>query len=560
MPAFHEDDLDLPEAPCDPSLVDELAKAFAKAIRAHQLYMANNPMHARALDAVRTAFAAVWKETEPLTFQITEAEIRWCERTVLEEADRNSESIPWLFFKDGIRELEFRPGFEESELLILLTLMQRARVASAEDDDLLTLLWEHDFAYLQYKYIELGALNGAPLELIKGEPVERIEAPSKVEGEAQLLASTSLARMDDYDSTLYFLDDNEIEYLRDEVRRDFATDLRPLVIASLLDTFEQETDPTVREEICNILDNQFLLLVSLGQFHTAAYLLREARDCAARAVEATDAQKERLTGLGNRLSEKAVLEQLLETLEGSRLRPPQTDLHELLGLLKPEALETLLAWIARSRNADLRPLLETATMRLAQTNIAELVRLIESTDDNVVFEAIRRAGAMKTSAAVAALAGTIQHGTPDMRLAGVAALADIGSAGAMQVLERALRDDDRDIRIATVKVLGSRNHHASARAIEAQIKTREFREAPLAEKIAFFDAYGTLAGDAGVALLGDILNARKLLGPREEGELRACAAMALGKIGTEDALRALQKALADRDVMVRNAVSRAVRG
>jgi HEAT repeat protein len=444
--------------------------------------------------------------------------------------------------------------------LILLTLMQRARVASAEDDDLLTLLWEHDFAYLQYKYIELGALNGAPLELIKGEPVERIEAPSKVEGEAQLLASTSLARMDDYDSTLYFLDDNEIEYLRDEVRRDFATDLRPLVIASLLDTFEQETDPTVREEICNILDNQFLLLVSLGQFHTAAYLLREARDCAARAVEATDAQKERLTGLGNRLSEKAVLEQLLETLEGSRLRPPQTDLHELLGLLKPEALETLLAWIARSRNADLRPLLETATMRLAQTNIAELVRLIESTDDNVVFEAIRRAGAMKTSAAVAALAGTIQHGTPDMRLAGVAALADIGSAGAMQVLERALRDDDRDIRIATVKVLGSRNHHASARAIEAQIKTREFREAPLAEKIAFFDAYGTLAGDAGVALLGDILNARKLLGPREEGELRACAAMALGKIGTEDALRALQKALADRDVMVRNAVSRAVRG
>jgi hypothetical protein len=36
--------------------------------------------------------------------------------------------------------------------------------------------------------------------------------------------------------------------------------------------------------------------------------------------------------------------------------------------------------------------------------------------------------------------------------------------------------------------------------------------------------------------------------------------MALGKIGTDIAMRALQKALADRDVIVRNAVSRAVRG
>jgi HEAT repeat protein len=61
-------------------------------------------------------------------------------------------------------------------------------------------------------------------------------------------------------------------------------------------------------------------------------------------------------------------------------------------------------------------------------------------------------------------------------------------------------------------------------------------------------------------MLSDILNTRRILGGREDGELRACAAMALGKIGTDSAMNALQKALSDRDVMVRNAVSRAVRG
>jgi hypothetical protein len=560
LPAFDETDLDLPEPPFSPDLVDELTRAFAKAVRAHQLYLPNNPMHARAIDAVKSAFNVVWRETDALTLQVTEAELKWVERSVLREADRNSDSIPWLFYKDGVRELEFRPGFEEHELLILLTLMQRARLASAEDDDLLTLLWEHDFAYLQYKYVELGALTGAPLELIKGDFIEKVEAPRQVESEAQLIASSSVARMDDYDSTLYFLDDHEIEYLRDEVRRDFGTDARPQVVASLLDTFEQEADPTVREEINGILDNLFLSFLSLGQFHTAAYLIRESRITADRAPELMITQRQRLLQLSDRLSERKVLEQLLETLEESQLRPPQTDLHELFGQLKGEALETLLAWIGRSRNSDLRLLLESAATKLAQSHTAELVRLISSDDELVAFEAIRRAGAMKTSAAVSALAGTIEHGSPEMRLAGVASLADIGSPGAMQVLERALSDEDQDIRIATVKVIGSRNHRGSLRTIEAYLKTKTLREGPLAEKMAFFDTYGALCGDEGVPMLADILNTKKLLGGREDGELRACAAMALGKIGSDLAMRALEKALADRDVIVRNAVSKAVRG
>jgi HEAT repeat protein len=111
-----------------------------------------------------------------------------------------------------------------------------------------------------------------------------------------------------------------------------------------------------------------------------------------------------------------------------------------------------------------------------------------------------------------------------------------------------------------VKVLGSRNHKPALRGIEARLRTREFREGTLAEKMAFFETYGALCGDKGVPMLADILNTRRILGGREDGELRGCAAMALGKIGSEKAMMALQRALADRDVIVRNAVSRAVRG
>jgi hypothetical protein len=559
--AATEPDLEILEPPpFDTALVVELLRAFAKAVRAHQLYLPNNPMHARAIDGAKTAFLAVWAEDDSLTLQVTESELRWHGRPMMEEPDRTSDSIPWLLYKDGVRELVFRAGFEEAELLILLTLMQRARLASEEDDDLLTLLWEHDFSFLQYKYVELGSLFGASVESIRGDIPEKIVSPDEVEAEVQMLASSSVARMDEYDSTLYFLDDHEIQYLRDEIRRDFNNDMKAQVVASVLDTFEQETDPTVREEIAGILDSLFLLFLSLTQFRTAAYLIREARITAERANDVLLNQRQRLLQLSDRLSDKEVLEQLLEALEETPLRPPQNDLHELLGQLKPKALESVLRWISRSRNAELRALLESAASKLASGNTAELVRLISSDDEMVAFEAIRRAGAMKTSAAVASLANTIGHGSPELRLASVAALSEIASPGALQALERALDDEDRDIRVATVRVLGLRNHRAALRSIEAHLRSKALREGALAEKMAFFETYGVLCGDEGVPMLSEILNNRRLLGGREDGELRACAAMALGKVGTDTALGALQKALADRDVIVRNAVSRAVRG
>jgi len=560
QPTAVEDNLDLEAPPFAPALVAELLRSFARAARAHQLYLPNNPMHARALDAVGAAFVQVWKQTDRLTLEVTEGELKWTGRPLLEEPDRTSDSIPWLFFKDGVRELVFRSGFESEELLILLTLMQRARLASAEDDDLLTLLWEHDFAFLEYKYVEIGALNGTMLDYTRGEMIEKIVAPGAIEADAQLVASSSITRMEEYDSTLYFLDDHEIQYLRDEVRKDFGMDMRNQVVASLLDTYENETDPTVREEITGILDNLFLIFLTLTQFRNAAYLIREAASTAFRAAEILPAHKERLMQLADRLSDNDVLSQLLEALEETQLRAPQNDLHELLVQLKPSALETVLSRIGRSRNLELRALLESAGSRLAALNTSELVRLISSDDALVAFEAIRRAGAMKANAAVYALARVIAHSSPEMRLAGVAALSEISSPGALQVLERALDDEDRDVRIGAVRVLGARNHRPALRGIETRLKMRELRDGTLAEKMAFFETYGTLCGDKGVPMLAEILNTRRILGGREDGELRACAAMALGKIGTDKAMMALQRALADRDVIVRNAVSRAVRG
>jgi len=479
---------------------------------------------------------------------------------VLDEEGRTSDNIAWLLYKDGIRELKMLEGFEQEELGVFFNLLQRVRKATDDDDDLLTLMWEREFVTLQYRYVDLTQESGPGVDSMeRAEQKEKILSPAQAEAGLESTQS-SIAKMDEFDATLYFLDDGEVEYLHGEIKREFATDLRPAVIASLLDTFETQKDPTVREEICGLLDYFLLVLLSSAQYRNAAYLLREAAVTANRAPEVLEAHKQRLIQLGELMSDPKPLGQLLQALEDSPLRAPQRELDELFGILHPRALETILSWIGRSSNPPLKMLLEVGATRLASSNSAELIRLIGSEDEAVVLEAIRRAAALKSPAAVPALGKMLTVGETEMRLAAVTALTNIGSAGAMQMLERGLIDEEREVRIVAVRALGARNARAALPRVEAAIKGKELRESNLTEKMAFFEAYGLLAGDAGVPLLDGLLNAKGFMGKKDDSETRACAAMALGKINSPKAAESLNRAAGEKDVIVRNAVSRAIRG
>jgi hypothetical protein len=557
-PKTEEHELDEPPFPV--VYVVDLLKAFVKAVRAHQLYLPNNPMHARSLEAVREAFATLWKQTDEIDLHVVETRLEWEGRVVLDEHERTSDNIAWLLYKDGIRELKMLKGFEQEELGVFFNLMQRVRKATDDDDDLLTLMWEREFMSLQYRYVDLTQEGGPGVESMeRAEQKEKILSPAQAEAGLESTKS-SIAKMDDFDATLYFLDDREVEYLQGEIKREFSTDLRPAVIASLLDTFENQKDATTREEICGLLDYFLLILLSTAQYRNAAYLLREAAVTANRAPEILDTQKQRLTQLGELMSDPKPLGQLLQALDDSPLRAPQHELDELFGILQARALETILSWIGRSTNPSLKMLLEVAAGRLASNNSAELIRLIGSDDEAVVVEAIRRAAALKSPAAVPALGKMLTVGEADMRLAAVTALTEIGSAGAMQMLERALIDEDREVRIVAVRALGARNSKAALPRVEAAIKGKELRDSNLTEKMAFFEAFGLLSGDAGVTLLDGLLNAKGFMGKKDDSEIRACAAMALGKINSKKSMDALNRAAGEKDVIVRNAVSRAIRG
>jgi hypothetical protein len=548
---------ELAEPPFPPALVEEMLKVLVKGMRAHQLYLPNNPVYQRALENLRRAFLPLWSHVEEIAFSITEADFRWEGRVVMHEANK-SESLPWIFFKDGIRELRLMKGFEEQEIVGLLDILKRVKKASPEEDDLLTLIWEKDFTLLRYRFIDLTLENNNPIEA--SVPAEREPVPPPQQMEPEPEARPGIVRIEDLDATVHFLDEQEIDYLRAEVHKEYASDVRRNVLAILLDIFELQTGKPVRDEISEILENFLMHLLSAGHFSTVAYVLRESQELAARARELDGTHRTKLVGLPDRLSAAGPLSNLLQAMDESATVPNQTELNELFEQLRPSSLGTLFTWLGKLQHTEVRAAIEVAATRLAAANTAELVKLIGSSDVEVAQESARRAGGLKTAAAVAPLGKLLTHEAAKLRLTAVQALAEINSAGALQQLERAVDDSERDVRVNAVRVLGARGQRAALPKVEAAVKGRSLRDADLTEKMAFFEAFGSLAAGAGVAFLDNLLNGKGFLGKREDSEVRACAAMALGKIGTRDAVDALQRAQGDKDVLVRNAVNRAVRG
>ena len=536
-------------------------RAFARAARAHQLYLPNNPIYKGALDGLRAAFAPIWAQTEELVLAFTETEVVWCETPVLDEPAKSSDSLPWLFYKDGVRELKILRGFEEEEVVRLLEIVQRVRKAAPDEDDLLTLLWEADFIFLRYRYVDLGLEPAAPVA--DGTEVEehtREDVQSATTQAVEESRASGIVNISEFDGTLYFLDESEIDYLQREIQREYAQDLRANVVSLLLDIFEQQHDEAVRDEVCEHLETLLVYMLAAGAFRTVALLLREAQLAAQRAPAILPKQRARLGELSARLSAPDALAQMLQALDDSADLPPQADLVELFQQLRPGALATIFAWLGRMQNARLRPLLEDAAGRLASTSTSELVRLIQVPERDVAGEAIRRAGALRTPAAVAPLSKVLGENDRGLRLLAVQALAEIGSPGALQALERGVEDSDRDVRIAAVRALATRAYRPVLAKLDVAVKGKAIRDADLTEKMAFFEGYGALCGDGGVPHLDALLNGKGFLGRREEPEVRACAAMALGRIGTSAATEALRKSQGEKDVVVRNAVNRALRG
>ncbi len=559
--------------PADPQLVVDAFRYFDKVMRAHQLYLANNPAYVRSLDAARAGFRALFGQVDAVELTVTETALLWHGVVVHEMPQIAGDSLPWLLYKEGVRELALYRGFEGAELIGLLRCLAAARRATAEQDDLLTLMWEQDFEFVRYEYIE--TFDQTP-PLVPGEEpgiwgIRPDGAPTVAdalrvvqEGRApahHARRPSTMIRVAEAEGGPYALLPAEMEYLRSEATREQALDLRRAVLGSLFDIFEEQTDPTVRAEAVEAIESLCVHFIDRGHFSSVAYAVREVLLVLDRAPDLAEGDRRTLGQLAERMSRQETLARMLTVLEDAEVLPSEDDLVDLFGYLKVGAIATLLDFTARTHNSTLRTTVAGVIERLAISHTADLVRLVVDPRPSVAIEAARLAGRLGVTAAVAPLAGVVQSmAEQEVRLAALAALTTIGSADAIVALEPLIADPVRELRVPAIKTLTARRVVSVRPRVGALIKGKAIREMDRSERLALFELFGSVCGDGGVPDLEAMLTTSGGLFSRGgDTELRAAAAIALGQVGTPAARRVLESHAADKDPVVKAAVARSLR-
>ena len=224
------DGLDWDDEQLPVEAVRSLFVTLGKAFRAHQLYDENNPVRQRFVAALKGEFEGLWKEMDRLVVSIDEDHIYLGESQVYHSESRN-DSLAFLFFKDGVREITFLPLIESEELDSFLGVLQKARKLVPEGDDLLTVLWEEELKYFQYQYVDLlaegvalpesgGGNSAAELQAALAAEDEEIAAQDEeADGGGTASQTPQTVSQEDFNPTLYALDPGEMETLRAEEGR-----------------------------------------------------------------------------------------------------------------------------------------------------------------------------------------------------------------------------------------------------------------------------------------------------------------------------------------------------
>lgn len=540
-------------------LVQVLLRATQTALRC-RMRSSSEVVRREADAALELAFAPVWERVTALEFGVGPDAIQYAGTVVLDASD-DQQGLIAAISSAGIVALTLVPGAEIEEIKLVLTAVTAARSSPGHrPTDLLTSLFRADLQHIHYRVDDAHAQRIASASSGRTGTPDVVRETVRQDASAPSIGMSGVVQLEKFDSTLYFLDEREIEYLRSSIDREYARDLALGTLSLLLDILELRTEAGVRDEVIGILADFLPELLREGRFEAVAYLVSGVREVSLEAEALSDPHKEGLDRLRASISHPRAISQLFHALEGGAIAPTPESLGVLLRELRPAAIRRVLTWGDRLSDPRARGAVAEALDSFFTQWPHSLSRMVAAREREVVQASLALASRLKLPEFVETVGALSSHHDEAVRRMAAEALAAMGSSASLRRLSTMAEDVDQDVRVVVYRTFAVRPFRGALRALRHALEDKDLEEKEQREKRALFEAFGAVAGSEGVSDLTSLLGGRNAHGRRVSSHTRACAATALGVVGTRDARAALERAADDRDPLVRQAVSDALRG
>jgi hypothetical protein len=512
-----------------------LIQTFLQAVKGYRLYDANHPILTKFLDRLKTDFSRYFNEFDSFALQVGEFRLSHHGKVVYESEDIK-ESLAFVFYKDGIRELRFQKGLEFKEILDFLEVVRKADRVNRMVDDLVTLLWEKDFSHIAFSTVDEFLEKGSGLvpateqDLYRGQEFRFEEETRQIgEGKEEAFPEPTEEELKQAlnpvpSQTLVEacqLMPDEIEKIQRDVQQELQTEYLHALDNSLIEILlHLGEDMDAYENMISYFQRIMESFLSQGKVGRAVIVLNSLANTI-ESIVLKDRQIFAIRRILEGCSSPRAIELLGKAMRGDG-EVEGDSIAEYMQFLTKQAIHPLCVLLGELPAGKWGKVVSDLVVKLTQDDIQPLTKYLSDRNPVLVCQILSILGRIGHPSMIKYLPNLVAHRDPGVREETLQLLVKFGEKG-KDLIVRFLKDPSPEIRSKASVNLAKVAKAQAVKPLTEIILSEDFYQRDYEEKVSFFKALGETGSKEVIPVLEQIAKKRFWFKKAKWEEMRVCA-------------------------------------
>lgn len=536
--------------------IKDIITSFLTAMKNCALYPEDHSISQKSIENVSARLNDFFSNYNDLRLDISKGGILF-ESEIVHQGPPEPRDLGFLLFRDGIEWIEFRRGLEVDEISRFVKILNDSReVSQQSDSDLVTSLWEADFAYIGHETSEILWEEEPLADLtdlhVTGNEIQTVSSPLNDIPEGIRLQTVDLSR--------WVLTEQEIKDLREIVIAEEKADSSEEMLNLLLAVIDWPLHEKDFKDILEVLHDEFRDLLAGLELQMAFDLMKGIKGIRQSCEKKNPEVLPLLDNFLESVHTPEVLNALhqiwpvLDILESHRKMLQQT-----LILLPPAAIRTLGPMLLEVSSPHAQRLLTYAIVSLASQDISPLEKLLADPRGDLLQSLLPVLRSLKGEESRRVLVKMARHPSEQIRIQVIETLLERDEQS-IEDLFPSIQDESETISRIVLEHLGKRRSQIAEGLLLDYLKGRRFSREDSSHVLACYRALGRCGSTRSVSFLKEMLLAHGWSLGLLRSLDRQGAALALRAMNTDEAEEVLRKAKRSILPGVRGACQKAMEG
>ncbi|NJK88929.1 MAG: HEAT repeat domain-containing protein [Myxococcales bacterium] len=557
----------VPHAPSAPHSEDpdarrvrEMFSVLLKSIKTIGIYRHAETRYTEYLEPAFDAMTKFLSDKESLPLKLEPFALKYHNHVIYE--DHAKENLTYKFYKDGVRFLIFRRGLPMHELLsFVLLAMENLQEAQLSYEDSVTRLWKNEHQFIEHVVVEGFGFGDLSEEQVEVE-VEKVvgHLRSQLAANSRDVARFARLSLEDLELQLDEIEQvrggiisgrparmSDVSRLQDDLvlERQRIFSKMVIVLLQILEHDAEDEDQTMLSSaFIQILDS--LLLAE--DFKGAVSLLARFQTTRSRPLPA--ARKVMVERLEQEIGVRMVEPHRIEAVGRYLASTKDVDrdaVSAYFARCSEDHVPLLLEMLGKLERPEARELVVDCLVRVGKKHLGVFAERLTSASTNLVKDVLEIIQRLDPPNKLGLVAQSLRHANLIVRLEGLKHLARAKEPEAVRYIERAMADQDVQLRLGAYRALVARSPKRAVESLVELVSSDVFSSRDPREKTAIFVAIGTARSKESLDYLSSLFDAKAgLLQRSRVNELKQLAVAGLYAHGSLPAFKILAREVQNR--------------